>query len=55
MGSAVRLDLALPLMAGAGNVQAFARKGELVFVGSRSQVKPGQKVEPKIVEVLTAE
>lgn len=29
--------------------------GELVFVGSRSQVKPGQKVEPKVVETLTAE
>ncbi len=31
------------------------KDGELVFVGSRSQVKPGQKVEPKVVETLTAE
>lgn len=31
------------------------KEGELVFVGSRSQVKPGQKVEPKVVETLTAE
>ena len=31
------------------------QEGELVFVGSRTQVKPGQKVEPKLVEILTAE
>ena len=31
------------------------KEGESVFVGSRSQAKPGQKVEAKIVEILTAE
>ncbi len=31
------------------------KDGELVFAGSRSQVKPGQKVEPKVVEILSAE
>lgn len=31
------------------------KEGELVFVGSRSQAKPGQRVEPKVVETLTAE
>jgi len=28
------------------------KEGELVFVGSRSQVKPGQKVEPKLIASL---
>lgn len=36
-------------------ILAGLKEGELVFVGSRSQVKPGQKVEPKVVEILTAE
>jgi RND family efflux transporter MFP subunit len=31
------------------------KEGELVFVGSRTQIKPGQQVEPKIVEILNAE
>ena len=31
------------------------KEGELVFVGSRTQVAVGQKVAPKTVEILTAE
>lgn len=31
------------------------KAGDQIFVGSRSQVKPGQKVQAKVVETLTAE
>jgi RND family efflux transporter MFP subunit len=30
------------------------KEGELVMIGSRSQVKPGQKVTPKMIEIKTA-
>jgi hypothetical protein len=30
-------------------VLAGLKEGDLVLVGSRSQVKPGQEVEPKLV------
>jgi RND family efflux transporter MFP subunit len=36
-------------------VTAGLKDGELVLVGSRSQVQPGQKVEPKLVGSLAAE
>ena len=36
-------------------VLAGLKAGDQVFVGSRSQVKPGQKVQAKVVEILTAE
>ena len=28
------------------------KEGDLVLIGSRSQVKPGQKVEPKLINSL---
>ena len=31
------------------------KPGDQIFVGSRTQVKPGQKVQAKVVEILTAE
>ena len=31
---------------------AGLKEGEMVLVGSRSQVEPGQKVEPKLVDSL---
>lgn len=36
-------------------ITAGLAEGELVFIGSRSQAKLGQQVEPKLVETLTAE
>ncbi len=36
-------------------ILAGLTEGEFVFMGSRSQVKPGQKVERKVVEILAAE
>jgi len=36
-------------------VTAGLKEGELVLVGRRSQVQPGQKVEPKAVTSLAAE
>jgi multidrug efflux pump subunit AcrA (membrane-fusion protein) len=33
-------------------VLAGVKEGDLVLLGSRSQVKPGQKVEPKLIESL---
>jgi multidrug efflux pump subunit AcrA (membrane-fusion protein) len=36
-------------------VTAGLKEGELVLVGSRSQVQPGQKVEPKLDGSLAAE
>ena len=36
-------------------VTSGLKEGELVLVGSRSQVQPGQKVEPKVVASLAAE
>jgi hypothetical protein len=33
-------------------VLAGLKEGDLVLIGSRSQVKPGQKVEPKVIDSL---
>ena len=33
-------------------VLAGLKEGDLVLIGSRSQVKPGQKVEPKLIGSL---
>ena len=33
-------------------VTSGLKEGDLVFIGSRSQVKPGQKVEPKLTAAL---
>jgi hypothetical protein len=36
-------------------VLAGLKEGDLVLIGSRSQVKPGQKVEPKLISSLAQE
>jgi hypothetical protein len=33
-------------------VLAGLKEGDLVLIGSRSQVKPGQKVEPRLAKYL---
>jgi multidrug efflux pump subunit AcrA (membrane-fusion protein) len=45
---AVRLGIETPTKV---EVLSGLQENDLVIVGSRSQLKPGQRVEPKIVEV----